>query len=328
MLLSASVLLLIAVTAAPAAGASGLDDAQRKAKATRAELDEITAQLERFEADYHANQAQLDHARRQAGAADARYRRARTMLDRQAATMVRTGGVGMVSTLFEDDASTMLDRMEFIDVVMRQQTDWVKETRDAEAAHEAVVREIETRAARARQLLASAKAEESKLEDKFRTAKQQILSKGGLGSVAGLDGIAEVSGGIACPLEPPYSFINSWGFARSGGRTHKGTDMMAPLGATVFAFADGVVSEASSIDRGLSGRKVKIKHPGGVETWYFHLDTVRARAGQKVSAGDVIGTNGSTGNAAEGGEHVHFEYHINGAAVNPWPFAAKACPGH
>ena len=104
--------------------------------------------------------------------------------------------------------------------------------------------------------------------------------------------------------------------------------MMAPLGATVFAFADGVVTEASSADRGLSGRKVKIVHPGGVETWYFHLHTVRARPGQKVSAGDVIGTNGHSGNASPVGEHVHFEYHVNGRPVNPWPFAAKACPGH
>jgi peptidoglycan LD-endopeptidase LytH len=320
--------MLLIVTAGPASGQAGLDDAQRKAKATRAELEAITAELERVQSDYHANQAQLDRARRQADEAEARYNKARSMLGHQAATIVRTGGAGMVGALFEDDASTMLDRMEFIDVVMRRQTDWVQETREAEAAHESIVREIESRAAKAKELLAATKAEERKLKDKFRDAKQDILSKGGLGSVEGLDGIAQVSGGIACPLEPPYSFINSWGFARSGGRAHKGTDMMAPLGATVFAFADGVVTKASSVDSGLSGRKVEIRHPGGVETWYFHLDTVRARVGQKVSAGDVIGTNGSSGNAAEGGEHVHFEYHINGQAVNPWPFAAKACPGH
>jgi murein DD-endopeptidase MepM/ murein hydrolase activator NlpD len=250
------------------------------------------------------------------------------VLERQAASLVRSGGGGVLETLLNADVSTVVERMEFVDVVMREQTDWVAETKAAGDAYEGLVEDITARDARSKALMSKLRTDQTRLKDKFAEAKQAILESGGLGSVDGLEGIAQVSGGLACPVESPVSFINSWGFARSGGRHHQGTDMMAALGATVFAMADGVVTKTQTTDSGLSGRQVMIRHPGGVDTWYFHLQTVKTAKGQKVSAGDVIGTNGSSGNAQEGAEHVHFEYHVNGSAVNPYPFLDKACPEH
>ena len=56
--------------------------------------------------------------------------------------------------------------------------------------------------------------------------------------------------GKACILERPYSYVDSWGAARSGGRSHQGTDVMAPHGARVFAFVNGVVSRESTSSNG------------------------------------------------------------------------------
>jgi peptidoglycan LD-endopeptidase LytH len=325
MLTGLTAALLAVSVAAPASAQADTGDAVQRAKDARAELEAISARVERITGDLHANEQQLKAARRRAKEAERRFQVARANLSQQAATLVRSGGGNLLESLLDDDAENAVDRLEFVDVMMRKRTDWVVETREAEAAYEAVVRDIEQRTAASRQLVNNLKDERAKLDVKFRKAKEQLLAGGGLASTEGIDGIAEVAGGLACPLEPPYTFINSWGARRSGGRAHKGTDIMAPLGATVFAYADGVVTKASSADSGLAGRQVQIKHPGGVDTWYFHLDTVRVGDGARVQAGQVIGTNGSTGNATVGGEHVHFEYHIGGAATNPYPYVAKVC---
>jgi peptidoglycan LD-endopeptidase LytH len=317
--------LLALAVAAPASAQGSTSDAVQKAKDARAELEAITARIERFEADLHTNELQLEQARRRAKEAERRYQTARANLSQQAASLVRSGGGSLLESLLDQDAEDAVDRLEFVDVMMRQRTDWVVETREAEAAYEAIVRDIEARTAASRRLANSLKDERAKLDGKFRQAKADLLANGGLASAEGVDGIAEVAGGLACPLEAPYTYINSWGFPRSGGRRHKGTDIMAPLGATVFAYADGVVTKASNVDSGMAGRQVQIKHPGGVDTWYFHLNTVKVGSGARVQAGQVIGTNGSSGNATVGGEHVHFEYHVGGTAVNPYPFVRKVC---
>jgi len=318
--------LLVLAVSAPASAEGQSGDAIQKAKDARAELEDITARVEAITADLHTNETQLAGAQRRAKDAEIRFQTARANLNTEAASLVRSGGGSLIETLLEEDAENAVDRLEFVDVVLRQRTDWVVETKEAEAAYEAIVRDIEERTATSRKLAADLKVERAKLDAKFRKAKENLLASGGLASTKGVDGIAEVAGGLACPVEQPYSYIDSWGFARSGGRHHQGTDIMAPLGATAFAMADGTVTRASSADSGLAGRQVQLKHPGGVDTWYFHLDTVRVSAGQHVQAGQVVGTVGNSGNAVVGGEHLHFEYHVGGSAVNPYPYLVKVCP--
>ena len=327
----ATVVALAGVIAAGAPGwaqtttTAAAGDAVQNAKDARSDLEAITARIQQAAADLHANQTELDKAKRRAASSQARYVRARANLNQQAATLVRSGGANLLESLLNTDPKEAIDRLETVDVVLRQRTDWVLETNEAQAAYQQAVADIEARTAADRRLNDQLKGERAKLDAKFREAKAALLAKGGLASTTGVDGIAEVSGGIACPAEAPYSFIDSWGAPRSGGRHHQGTDIMAPLGATAFAFADGVVTKASSVDSGLAGREIMIRHPGGVDTWYFHMDTVRVTKGQHVQAGQVIGTIGNSGNAVEGGEHIHFEYHIGGTPVNPYPYVKRAC---
>jgi murein DD-endopeptidase MepM/ murein hydrolase activator NlpD len=92
---------------------------------------------------------------------------------------------------------------------------------------------------------------------------------------------------------------------------HKGLDLSAPTGTSVYATADGVVTFAGRVALGQSvawwrfGNVVTIKHGDRFVTIYGHLDTVRVRSGQLVKQGEVVATVGSTGWSTN--SHLHYE---------------------
>jgi murein DD-endopeptidase MepM/ murein hydrolase activator NlpD len=108
-----------------------------------------------------------------------------------------------------------------------------------------------------------------------------------------------------------------FGAKRSGGRTHNGIDYLADVGTPVFAAKSGVVEHAR-YKRG-NGKYVAISHLWGYKTYYCHLSAYQVREGQRVSAGQVIGYVGKTGNAGRRGmqPHLHFEVHKGGQPLDP-----------
>ncbi len=150
--------------------------------------------------------------------------------------------------------------------------------------------------------------------------------------------------------EPPFvirfpqetsatQFDDSFGARRSGGRGHKGNDLMAPKMTEVYAIADGVVE---TVTKGRNaGRYLVIEHEGGWTSSYMHLNndepgTDNGQAselqtfapgieeGAVVSAGDLIGYVGDSGNAEGTGSHTHFELRYQGRAVNPYDLLQDA----
>jgi murein DD-endopeptidase MepM/ murein hydrolase activator NlpD len=131
--------------------------------------------------------------------------------------------------------------------------------------------------------------------------------------------------GAACPVARPRSFIDSWGAARSGGRSHKGTDIMAPYGTHAFAYVSGRISQARSAG-GLGGNVIYLQGDNGDEYYYAHLQSFDVSSGQRVKAGQLVARVGATGNAPKNAPHLHFEVHPGGgAAVNPYGRLRAAC---
>ncbi len=125
-----------------------------------------------------------------------------------------------------------------------------------------------------------------------------------------------------CPVAGPVAFTDSWGDARSGGRRHQGTDMMAATGTPVVAPVSGTVTQR---DHGLGGLTVKLDGDDGVFYYGAHLSAYEASGW--VEQGTVIGYVGATGNAS-GSPHLHFEIHPGGEtspAINPYPTVAEHC---
>ena len=139
-------------------------------------------------------------------------------------------------------------------------------------------------------------------------------------------GVVVSPGGMACPIAAPNSFIDSWGYPRSGGRTHEGTDMMAASGAPVVAITDGRITFEGYGSS--AGNWVILSGDDGDAYWYMH-NRKNLVTGGRVGAGEQIATVGDTGNAIGGPPHVHFEYHPGGGGpVNPYALLSKVCRGH
>ncbi len=131
--------------------------------------------------------------------------------------------------------------------------------------------------------------------------------------------------GIPRFLPASLEFISSGFGYRSdpftgSGAFHAGLDFRGPVGAPIYAAAKGVVSFAGQ--KAGYGNCIEIDHGNGLMTRYAHMSAFRARQGQTVRPGDVIGAIGSTGRST--GPHLHFEVRLHDQPVNPRPFLEAA----
>jgi peptidoglycan LD-endopeptidase LytH len=135
-----------------------------------------------------------------------------------------------------------------------------------------------------------------------------------------------VGGEFVFPVAGPNSFIDSWGAPRSGGRTHKGCDIMTARNTPLVACVTGSILRTNPVDSGLGGITIWVKSTKGDTYYYAHCSSIKEgiKAGVHVDAGQTIGYAGNTGNAAGGAVHLHFEIHPGGgAAVDPYPTLIK-----
>lgn len=101
---------------------------------------------------------------------------------------------------------------------------------------------------------------------------------------------------------------------------HQGVDLACAQGTPVLAAQAGVVVQAR---RSASyGNHLRIRHPGGWESLYAHLQYLYVRPGEVVAQGQRLGTAGQTGRAT--GPHLHFELLRQGQRCDP--SAALALP--
>lgn len=103
-------------------------------------------------------------------------------------------------------------------------------------------------------------------------------------------------------------------------RVHNGVDIAAEAGAEVGAAADGEVYTVYEDE--MMGMTVVIRHAGGYTTKYSSLSKeVSVKAGEKVTAGQVIGTVDNTALMESAiGDHLHFSVTLDGKAYDPAEF--------
>lgn len=113
-----------------------------------------------------------------------------------------------------------------------------------------------------------------------------------------------IASGFGYRIDPIYKTV----------KLHPGLDFAAPIGTPIYATADGVVTTAGNTNNGY-GIHVVINHGYGYETLYGHMVRTKARVGEHVKRGEVIGYVGSTGKST--GPHCHYEVHKNGQKLDP-----------
>ncbi len=122
-----------------------------------------------------------------------------------------------------------------------------------------------------------------------------------------VDGDPELSSGFGVRTDP---------FTRRPAM-HEGLDLRLEPGTPVRTTGAGRVTTAGPSGSGY-GLMVEVEHGSGLSTVYGHLSATRAREGDVVQAGAVVGLSGNTGRST--GPHLHYETRIDGDAVDPVRF--------
>jgi murein DD-endopeptidase MepM/ murein hydrolase activator NlpD len=125
----------------------------------------------------------------------------------------------------------------------------------------------------------------------------------------------------ARPVQPPCTFIDTWGAARDAGRVHEGTDIMAAEGQQLYAVAAGTITKIYDVTTSpRTGNGLIITKDDKTYFFYGHMSALAPEitVGAKVTAGQLVGYVGHTGNTTV--SHLHLEIHPGGGdPINPYP---------
>jgi murein DD-endopeptidase MepM/ murein hydrolase activator NlpD len=319
-LLAAGLLALAVVAPSLSAHADQHTDAKTRQQKLQAELDKAALELADLENQKYWSDRSLKAAHGRLGLARADLLGAEQQLSGHLADLYKAGGTSPISSILASDAN-VVDRVEFEEIMLDQQVQSLREAKVARDSYERALREVRVATARSLDLQTRARKTVARLTSAFQQAKQVVDKLEGFNKTVLYRGRF-----YSCPVSAPYTYIDSWGFARSGGRTHQGTDIMNAYGNKLHAVVDGRISRFSSSS--LGGITLYLQGVDGDEYYYAHLSRYAAgiSPGRAVKAGELIAYNGSSGNASASAPHLHFEFHPGGGApVNPYAMVQALC---
>jgi peptidoglycan LD-endopeptidase LytH len=311
-----------------AAGAQDLERARDRVTGLEGELAAATERYEQVWAEAESAEVELDDLEQREEALAARAAELERGLSNRAREAFKHGATAGIATMLSAEGpDAAIERGALFATIQERESAGLEEAVAVRGALDRTRLLTERRRADLVALRAELEQLQIQLEDRLDEAqadverlelqakRQREIDRGGQRGV------------YACPMDPAIThFIDSWGFPRSGGRSHKGTDVMGPMGAEVYAFTSGTISRHSNSR--LGGISLYLRGDDGSTYFYTHLRGYApgGAVGNRVEAGDHIAYNGDTGNARGGPPHIHFERAPGGgAAVNPFPYLAAAC---
>ena len=131
------------------------------------------------------------------------------------------------------------------------------------------------------------------IEHMMKNKEKLLASTPAIQPVSNKD-LDRLSSGFGYRIDPLYKTV----------KFHAGLDFTAPQGTPVYATADGVIEVAGNLGNGY-GNHIIIDHGYSYNTLYGHLYRIKAKRGQFVKRGEVIGYVGNTGKST--GPHLHYE---------------------
>ena len=305
-LVAASFLLAAPV---PATSATESRKLQQQLDAVAAEYSRLETQLAKTDAKRRKLESDLKQADK-------------TIAEKSALMQVRAGAIykkGGISTYLSDllmapSPNAFLRRLYYMEILGRGDTELIDG-----------LRVTQSRADEMRANLEETRLTQARLVEQQRDRRIELEAKLKGARVAAKVSKVRTFSAFTLPIGGAQAFVNSWGAPRSGGRRHKGTDVMASCGAPVVAVTDGVIGNLAN--RGKGGVMAYLRASNGDIFFYAHLKGYAPGIsnGSRVTVGQKIGYNGNTGNARGGPCHVHFEWHRGGGGpVNPYPLLNAA----
>lgn len=157
-------------------------------------------------------------------------------------------------------------------------------------------------------------------EELHRALSERMATLGEAASRAAVDQAVDADSDVVWPV---HGTLTGWFGERRGAERHPGLDIDGSTGEPVVAVAAGRVAVAGPAPPGYVGygTVVIIDHGDGVTGIYAHLAHAIVKAGQVVTAGQRVGSIGTTGSVT--GSHVHFEVRRHGVAVDPRPWLGR-----
>jgi murein DD-endopeptidase MepM/ murein hydrolase activator NlpD len=325
LLVVAALAAVVVPVTAPRLTAQSLGEVEARVEQRQAELAGATQRFEDVRADVERTRDELAALEERAERLEREAAEADQALAERAREAFKLGGDPVLTSfLSSEGVEGAIERTQFLEVVsgrdrarleqalaLRSQLDQTEQLVTDRAQE---LEQLEGSLAEQREALDARLSEQSALlsDLRARAARQRRIDN-------------NVQNGVYACVHDSNSFVDSWGAARSGGRSHKGVDLMAPYDVPVYAFTDGRVSRLTQ--GGLGGINLYLWGDDGNEYYYAHLAGYAdgIHVGKRVEAGELVAYNGDTGNAA-GTPHVHFELHPGGgAAINPYPYVRAAC---
>jgi murein DD-endopeptidase MepM/ murein hydrolase activator NlpD len=280
------------------------------------DLDAVAVQYEKLTAQLNITKARQTKLEKDLIQADRIIAEKAAAVGKRAGYMYKHGGFSNLlgQLLVAPDLGVFVKRVYYLELVGNQDSRLVE-----------TLRVTQSRADDISESLKISRARQAALVDKLREQKRQLEAKfKGVKTAAKVSRLGKFAS-FTLPIAGPTAFANTWGARRSGGRRHKGTDVMASCGAKVVAVTDGVIQNLHAGGNG--GTMAYVRAGNGDVFFYAHLRSYAPGigTGRRVGVGDLIGYNGNTGNARGGPCHVHFEWHPGGGGpVNPYFLLAAA----